>query len=164
MFRDLNEAHIRFLNAELIGVTTQWISWPEYTTFTENLISYSKLADGAALDQKTRNERDQYWDLRRVLRGTPIHPSEYFDSSILIDDVDLNSELGKSLSRLRESVKVLCTTENPMRNEMLQHFASNPSLGSSSAKKAYLLVSNKSVSKVNEILLAEFLTATWSKQ
>ena len=155
MSRDLNEAHVRFLNAESVGVTTQWISWPEYTTFTENLISYSKLADGAALDPKTRGERDRYWDLRRVLRGTPIHPSEYFDSSTPVADVELNSELGKSLSRLRESVKVLCATENPMRIEMLRHFAGNPSLASSSDNKAYLLVSNKSVSKVNEILLAE---------
>lgn len=155
MFRDLDEAHVRFLNAELIGITTQWVSWPEYTIFTENLISFSKLADGAALDQKTRAERDRYWDLRRVLRGTPIHPGEYFDVSIPVADVDLNSELGVSLSRLRESVILLCTTENPMRIEMLRHFASEPNLGRSLAKKAYLLVSNKSVSKVNEILMAE---------
>ena len=155
MLRDLDEAHVRFLNAELIGITTQWVSWPEYTIFTESLISFSKLADGAALDQKTRIERDRYWDLRRVLRGTPIHPGEYFDSSIQVADVDLNSELGVSLSKLRESVKLLCTTENPMRTEMLRHFTSEPNLGSSLAKKAYLLVSNKSVSQVNEILVAE---------
>lgn len=160
MVRDLNEAHIRFLNAELVVVTTQWVVWPEYAAFTANLISFSKLVDGAALDQKTRGERDRYWDLRRVLRGTPIHPRECFDSPFSVADIDLRSELGASLSRLRESVNLLCATENPMRIEILRHFASDPTLGGSLTKKAYLLVSNKLVSKVNEILVAESFNST----
>ena len=163
MNRDLNEAHVRFLDAEKVEITTQWILWPEYTTFTENLISFAKLADSAALDQNTRAERDQYSDLRRVLRGTPIHPREYFDSSTPVADVDLNSELGTSLSRLRESVKLLCATENPMRIEMKQFFSSETTLGNDLSKKAYLLVANKGLAKVNEILAAES-SNSWAVQ
>ena len=49
MARDLKEAHVRFLNAESVDITSQWVSWSEYITFVENLISFSKLAKAAAL-------------------------------------------------------------------------------------------------------------------
>lgn len=160
MARDLKEAHVRFLNAESVDITSQWVSWPEYITFVENLISFSKLAKAAALDQKTQAELDRYWDLRKALRGSPLHPKECFDNPISDDTVDSNSELGVALSRLRESVKLLCATDNPMRIQMLRHYSSMTKSGSNKSDKAYLLVDYKSVSKVNAILAAEFFNSS----
>lgn len=160
MARDLKEAHVRFLNAESVDITSQWVSWPEYITFVENLISFYKLVERAALDQKSRAELDRYWALRKALRGSPLHPRECFDSSISGDTVDSNSELGVALSRLRESVKLLCATDNPMRIEMLRHYSTMTKSGSNQTEKAYLLVNFKSVSKVNEILATEFFNSS----
>ena len=159
MTRDLNEAHVRFLNAELVDVTSQWVTWPEYLTFSKNLILFSKLVDEAALDQKTRIERDRYWDLRRALRGTPLHPRECFDIAAIVDGFELDGELGVALSKLRESAKLLYATNNPMRIEMVQHFSELTKAGGSQNQKAYLLVDYKLVSKTNEILSAESLNS-----
>ena len=157
MARDLDEAHTRFLNAESVDITTQWVSWPEHTTFLGDLNSFSKLAKSAALDQKTRAEHDRYKDLRSALSGTPLHPRECFDSSISLDAVDLGSQLGTALSKLRESVKTLSATDNPMRIEMKGFFSSEIALSNVVTKKTYLLVPSKWVSKVNEVLGAEAL-------
>ena len=160
MTRDLNEAHVRFLNAELVDVTSHWVTWPEYLTFSKNLILFSKLVEEAALDQKTRIERDRYWDLRKALRGTPLHPRECFDIAAIVDGFELDGELGVALSKLRESAKLLYATDNPMRIEMVQHYSELTKAGGGQNQKAYLLVYYKSVSKVNEILATEFLNSS----
>ena len=155
MARDLDEAHIRFSNTENIEVTTQWLSWPEYEAFTANLNAFLKLADSASLTEKLVSERRRYEDLRKVLRGTPLHPRECFDSSSLLAAVDLGSQLGIALSNLRESVRTLSTSDNPSRIEMIRFFATRKASAKSDSKIAYILVAKKWVPKVNEVLRAE---------
>ena len=152
MNRDLVEAHNRFRNAESVTITTQWISWPEYEVFTEHLISFAKLSDGNVLDQKTRTELHRYWDLRRMLRGTPLHPKEFFSSSIDLDGDQLSGELGIAQRKLRESVLRVCNTENPMRDEMNKILSGDVQTGISVGKAVYLLVMSKQVPLVNEVL------------
>jgi hypothetical protein len=160
MTRDLNEAHVRFLNAEMVDITSQWVTWPEYITFSKNLVLISKLGERAALDQKSRAELARYWALRKALRGSPLHPRECFDRTAIVEGFELDGELGVALSRLRESVKLLCATDNPMRIEMLRHHSSMTKSGSNQTERAYLLVYFKSVSKVNEILATEFFNSS----
>ena len=155
MNRDLLEAHNRFKNAESVAIVTQWISWPEYEEFVDRLISFAKLSDGSALDQKTRAELHSYWDLRRMLRGTPLHPKEFFNCSIDLEADQLNGDLGIAQRKLRESVLGVCNTENPMRQEMIKLLSSEKQSGKKINGMVYLLVTSKQVSKVNEILDSE---------
>ena len=155
MNRDLVEAHNRFKNAESVAITTQWISWPEYEVFVERLISFAKLSDGSALDQKTRAELHSYWDLRRMLRGTPLHPKEFFNCSIDLEADQLNGELGIAQRKLRESVLGVFNTENPLRYEMNKLLSSEKQFGDDVNRTVYLLVTSKQVPKVDEILDSE---------
>ena len=155
MNRDLVEAHNRFKNAESVAITTQWISWPEYEVFVERLVSFAKLSDGSALDQKTRAELHSYWDLRRMLRGTPLHPKEFFNCSIDLEADQLNGELGIAQRKLRESVLGVFNTENPLRYEMNKLLSSEKQFGDDVNRTVYLLVTSKQVPKVDEILDSE---------
>jgi hypothetical protein len=152
MDRDLVEAHNRFTNAESVTITTQWVSWPEYEIFVDRLISFTKLSDGSVLDQKTRAELHSYWDLRRMLRGTPLHPEEFFTCSIDLETDQLGGELGVAQKELRISVLEVCKTENPMRLEMNKLLQSEKQSGSDVDRTVYLLVSSKQVPKVNDVL------------
>ena len=155
MNRDLVEAHNRFRNAESVTITTQWISWPEYEVFVERLISFAKLSDGSVLDQKTRAELHSFWDLRRMLRGTPLHPKECFPSPIDFGTHQLTGELGVAQKKLRESVVVVCNTENPMRHEMNKILSGNTPISSNVGGVVYLLVANKQVPIVNAVMDSE---------
>jgi hypothetical protein len=90
-----------------------------------------------------------------MLRGTPLHPKEFFNCSVDLEADQLNGELGIAQRKLRESVLGVCNTENPMRHEMYKLLSSEKQCGGDMDKGVYLLVTSKQVPKVNEILDSE---------
>ena len=153
MKRDLEEAHNRFQTAADPEIVTQWVSWPEYETFTKYLIAVAKLFANAAMDQKMRDEHSSYWSLRQALRDTPLHPYEYIDVfSFVVGTSLLAGEIGSAVEKLRESAKVLCEVENPMRHELYRVLAGETTRKIHGVKTVKLLVPLKLSSAVNAVI------------
>jgi len=158
MGRDLHEAHRRFSMAEAVEVVTLWVDWPEYESFTRNLVSLSKLLDSSTIDTKLRVERDGCWALRRALQSTPLHPSEYIGDSTLVGVTLYAGEIGNAVEKLRESVVVLLASKNPMRYELEQALSGGSTVNIESAQTVKILTPKKFVSLVNDVMLNKHIS------
>lgn len=122
MSRDLDQAVERFNAAKDIHVIAQWVSWPEYDEYVIALRQLAKEAELVHLDRVLRDVYDRLWQIRRIIRTSPVQPASVA-TNVGLERVSATGVYGERLQGVFSSLDRLCATDNPLIAEITAYLS-----------------------------------------